>query len=226
MTLQGLIAAFRRQANDKAQPYFWSDEEVTDYLNAAQVEAAIRGRLILEVADVDMCRIPVLPDVDVYTLNPLVYELDHIAFIAAGSTARTPLSLVSTLVLDELCNGESWRERKGEPKYAVQADKWVRLVPTPEVAGTIVIEAYRLPKTMVLADQVTEMPEISPAHHEHLIDWALHKAFSVPDTEAFDPKRADESERDFTDYFGIRPDSDLRRITRQDVQHRVEAFWV
>ena len=40
MTLGELIAAFRVQANDKVEPYFWSDEEVTSYLNHAQKEAA------------------------------------------------------------------------------------------------------------------------------------------------------------------------------------------
>lgn len=57
-------------------------------------------------------------------------------------------------------------------------------------------------------------------HHPHLVEWALHKAFSVPDAEFFDPNRAQIAEAKFIDYFGERPDSDLRRITREDVpQH-------
>ena len=83
----------------------------------------------------------------------------------------------------------------------------------------------RLPEGAVV-DADTAAPEISELHHEHLVNWALHKAFSIPDAEGFDPQRAQDAERDFTEYFGIRPDSDLRRITREDVPHTVEAFWV
>ena len=62
------------------------------------------------------------------------------------------------------------------------------------------------------------------AHHEHLIDWALHRAFSVPDAEAFDPQRAALAEQAFTEYFGPLPDSDLRRITRHDVVHHNTVY--
>ena len=53
---------------------------------------------------------------------------------------------------------------------------------------------------------------------------ALHKAFSVPDSELFDPNRAALSERAFASYFGRLPDSDMRRITREDVAHHNEAI--
>ncbi|RPP87255.1 hypothetical protein IPC1125_34030, partial [Pseudomonas aeruginosa] len=59
----------------------------------------------------------------------------------------------------------------------------------------------------------------------HLVQWALHRGFSIPDMESFDPNRAALAEAAFTAYFGERPDSDLRRITREDVPHHVEAFW-
>ena len=62
------------------------------------------------------------------------------------------------------------------------------------------------------------------AHHEHLIDWALHRAFSVPDAETFDQHRADLAERAFTEYFGLLPDSDMRRITRHDVVHHNTVY--
>ena len=67
-------------------------------------------------------------------------------------------------------------------------------------------------------------PEIHQAHHEHLIQWALHRAFSVPDSELFDPDRARLAEEEFTAYFGPLPDSDMRRKTREDVQHYVRGY--
>ena len=225
MTLQQLIDAFRVQANDKVEPYFWSDQEVADYLNSAQKEAAIRARLIYEVADVDVCSIDVFKDQSIYNLNPLLYELSHISFKSDSDKQGSRISIMSPEDMSGLC-GDDWRERTGEPRFAVQADKWLRLAPTPDSDGLLLIEGYRVPKPMDLVDADTAAPEISELHHEHLVNWALHKAFSIPDAEGFDPQRAQDAERDFTEYFGIRPDSDLRRITREDVPHTVEAFWV
>ena len=90
-----------------------------------------------------------------------------------------------------------------------------------EVGDTLQMEVYRLPM-LSLADSDT--PEIHEAHHEHLVQWALHRAFSIPDTEAFDPARAASAEATFTRYFGLLPDSDLRRRTREDVPHHNEAI--
>lgn len=76
------------------------------------------------------------------------------------------------------------------------------------------MEVYRLPIKLLVND--SDKPEIHEAHHAYLVHWALHRAFSKPDSDGFDPQRADTSERAFTDYFGPRPDSDLRRSTRHD----------
>lgn len=225
MTLQQLITAFRAQANDKVEPYFWSDEEVTSYLNSAQKEASIRGRLILEVVDPDVCVIDVSEGQSIYSLHETLYELVHVIYKANGETSGSRISIRSTEDMDAAFPSD-WRDKAGLPKYAVQADKWIRLVPTPDSDGLLLIEGYRVPKLMNLVDADTVAPEISELHHEHLINWALHKAFSIPDAEGFDPQRAQDAERDFTEYFGIRPDSDLRRITREDVPHHVKGFWV
>jgi hypothetical protein len=69
------------------------------------------------------------------------------------------------------------------------------------------------------ADNTLGKPEIHQAHHEHLLQWALHKAFGIPDSDGFDPGRSALAERAFTAYFGPMPDSDLRRETRSDVPH-------
>ena len=84
------------------------------------------------------------------------------------------------------------------------------------------LEGYRVPLSAMQND--TDKPEINQIHHVHLIQWALHKAFSVPDSEFFDPNRSALAEQQFTDYFGPRPDSDLRRITREDIPHNVIPF--
>ena len=107
-------------------------------------------------------------------------------------------------------------------RYAIQTDTGLRMVGVVEDGDVLELEGYRLPLKKLENDG--DKPEIHEAHHEHLIQWALHKAFSVPDSELFDPDRSALSERAFTDYFGLLPDSGMRRETRQDVQHYVRGY--
>ncbi len=220
MTLADLIARYRIAANDKVEPYFVTDDELRDFLNDAEREAAIRGRLIHESADTDVCEIAVVEGTAVYPLHVKLYEITHCAFRQDGFTSRCAVRLTSTGWLDR--NVCDWRDRNSAPEFGIQSDKDIRLAPTPSVAGTLLLEGYRLPMEDMEEDD--DQPEIHEAHHIQLIQWALYRAFSIPDTEFFDASRADAAEQEFTRYFGIRPDADLRRITREDVPHRVEAF--
>lgn len=224
MNLSSLIAIYRTDASDKAEPYFASDEEVTGWLNEAEAEAALRGRLIHESSNPDVCQVPVIAGTASYSLHAALYELTHVAFRAAGDTRRQPVVLVSTEYLDGTVS--DWRDAEGTPEYAIQSDSGIRLVPKPTEAGALLIEGYRLPiAPMLLADKDAATPEINGAHHRHLVQWALHRGFSIPDSEVFDPARAATAEAEFTRYFGLRPDADMRRTTREDVPHTVEPCW-
>lgn len=225
MTLAQLISAYRTDANDKAVPYFASDDEVTGWLNEAQDEAAIRGRLLHEGANPDVCRSDVTPGTAVYPLHPSLYELTYAAFVSDDDGTTTRLRIVSTEMLDAIFT--DWRTMTGDPLYAVQGDTSLRLVPAPDTTGELVLEGYRTAVSpMTLTAKESDAPEINALHHRHLVDWALFRGFSIPDSEAFDPNRAAIAESAFSRYFGLRPDADLRRITREDVPQVVEAFWI
>jgi len=222
MTLEQLIAQFRIDAQDRAEPYFWPDVVVTDWLNEAQAEAAIRARLIHESANTDVCQIAVVAGMSVYPLHAALYELTYQAFIGEDGK-RYPLRQVSIEWLDD--NVPRWRngEGPGIPRWLVQTDNSLRVAPTPKLAGSIVLEGYRLPLAELSAS--TDVPEINAAHHRHLVDWALHRAFSIPDSESFDAQRAGQAEAAFSVYFGLAPDADLRRSTRADNPQVCEACW-
>lgn len=220
MNLQALISRFRTDANDKAAPYFWSDEEVTAWLNDAVNEAAIRGRLIHESSDPSICLIVVTPGQSTYQLHPSIYELDYLSIELDGEFK--PLCLISQEDLSNIL--PDWRTAQGDPEYAIQSDTGLRLAPKPIRAATIYLEGYRKPKADMAL--ITDTPEINESHHVHLVHWALHRAFSIPDSESFDPNRSGMSEMEFTRYFGHRPDSDMRRMTREDYQHHIKPFWV
>lgn len=213
MTLQDLIQRFRIEADDRETGYLWGDEALTDWFNEAQDEAALRARLLLDDYTVALTRIAVAAGVDSYPLHPKLYEIAHIALHPATGERSRALVLTSREKLDRIA--PDWRNLPTDmPRWAIQTDTRIRLVPVPAQDAELVLEAYRLPLTPMAKDQ--DVPEIHEAHHIHLLQWVLHRAFSVPNAELVDPKRAANALAAFEEYFGLRPDADLRRTTRQD----------
>jgi hypothetical protein len=222
MDLKELRRRFRVESNDLVQPYFTSDEDVDAWLNDAVHEACIRGRLLHESEDATICRVGITAGQAQYPLDPRIYELTHLRFDSGNGQCEREIKLSSEEILSHRYRS-NWRTMIGDPEYASQSDTGLRLVPRPEQDGTLIIEGYRLPLVDMLED--TDQPEINHAHHAHLVQWVLHKAFSIPDTEFMDPNRAAIAEAKFIDYFGDRPDSNLRRDVREDFEHHVSPFW-
>lgn len=224
MVLAELIRRFRVAAFDMEQPYLFADTDITDWLNDAVKEAAIRGRLIHESTNPAICTINTVAGVSVYPLHEALYEIDALHWISSASPERhEALYLISSEDMGAIWS--DWRTRThSTPEYAIQGDTSLRIVPAPLDAGTLHVEGYRTPIALMQDDN--DRPEINIIHHEYLVLWALHKGFSVPDAETFDLNRAALAEQGFTDYFGVRPDSDLRRTTRTDTPHTVKPYWV
>ena len=220
MNLEQLIASFRVDADDLIQPPLFQDEWIAGWLTEAQAEAAIRGRLILDDANPAVCQIAVTAGTAAYELHRSVYEIAHARFLPAGAVTSTPIALVTREWLDDKRPG--WRDRVGAPTFAIQSDHAIRLVCTPDTDGVLHLEAYRTP-LKALANDI-DKPELAEAHHRHLVHWALYRAFSRPDSETIDPERAGRALAEFTAYFGLAPDSDLRRSTRHDL-HQTNALW-
>lgn len=219
MNLLELTRRFRVMARDTVEPFLFSDEDVIAWLNDAQQQAVIRARLLLEDANPDVCEIVTTPGQHTYPLHSALYELASIRFKPDGDTRTKPIQLVSCEWLDQ--NYHQWRDDAERPtRYAIQTENNLRLVPPPQVPGTLLIEGYRLPLEPLAID--TDEPEIHKANHEKLIYWALHRAFSVVDSETIDKDRASMAEYEFSRHFGLAVDADMRRATRGDVvQHNM-----
>lgn len=215
MNLEDLLRRFRTLADDKLQPFFWQDEDIIDWLNDAQEQAAVRGRLLREDSDPRICSIALDPAQRTYRLHEAVVEIINVQLLPGTGDRPLPLHLVSREWLD--AEIPDWRQEPNRPRYAIQDDVSLRLVGVPSVGDSLALECYRLPLKS-LANE-TDKPEIHRAHHEHLLDWVLNRAYSVPDTEKFDARRQIDAELAFTKYFGPLPDSDMRRTTRTDVVH-------
>lgn len=218
MTLEDLIRRFRTLAVDNVQPYLFADEDVTDWLNDGQRQACIRGRLLREDDNQAVCEIALTPGQRTYPLHKAVYEIINARIVPVSGRSR-PVFLASREWLDE--NMPGWRDDHGPAEFAIQDDTSIRVSGAITAGDKLAIECYRTPLKLLAND--TDKPEIHEAHHEHLIQWALHKGFSVPDSETFDQQRAERAEDMFARYFGPLPDSDLRRATRVDVVHHNAA---
>ncbi len=222
MNLEQLTAQFRVDADDLVtNPPLWEDEWLADWFTEAQNEAAVRARLILDDYTQAVTQIAVTAGESSYTLHPKVYEIARLDFTPAAGHATKPV-LISREKLDR--ERPDWRTMpQGDPCYAIQTDTRLRLVPVPSQNGTLTIEAYRLPLKALKNDN--DRPEIHEAHHIHLVQWVLYRAFSRPDADAHDPGRAAVALGNFEAYFGIRPDADLRRATRHDEPQVNTPFW-
>lgn len=223
MNLEQLTAQFRIDADDVVpNPYLWADEWIATWLTEAQAEAAIRKRLLYEASNPAVCQIAVAANAATHDLHKSLFELVHLRFQATGATTSSVVTIKSREELDRIRPG--WRDETGTPRHAIQDDTRITLVPRPELAGTLHVEGYRVPLKALEND--TDKPELNEAHHRHLVHWALHRAFSKPDSETIDPTRAATAEAAFTRYFGPSPDADLRRSTRHDEVQTNKAFWV
>lgn len=212
LTLQQMLAQFRRDAQDTKEPHLWEDEQAIFWLNEAESEAAVRKRLLHESSNPLMCEIQLVPGQATYPLHPAMYELTWLAREEDGAQLDQP-SIKSLEWLDR--KHPDWRTRCDHIlPFVVQNETSLRLATPPRAPGVLRLEGYRLPAKPMKCDRDT--PEIHAAHHAKLVLWALFRAFSQPDADGFDPQRAAKAEAEFTAYFGQRPDADLRRDTRED----------
>lgn len=217
MTLLELIAGFRILARDQVAPYLWEDTTLVTFFNQAQSQACIRGRLICDDTTEDVCKIALTAGTQVYTLNAAVFEIVSARLVPASGARSHRLDLVTREWLD--AEVRHWRDDAGPARWLVQDDTSIRVVGDVQTDDAIWIDCYRLPIESMTLDDDDSAPEIHAMHHEHLIQWALHRAFSIPDADGFDPNRSALAERAFTAYFGPLPDSDARRSTHADTPH-------
>lgn len=220
MELQELRAAFRTETGDKREPYLFDDDDLDLWFNEATKEAALRARLIYEATNTDICQIAVTAGTTTYSVHTSLYEIVRARFQATGSDDWTYLDIRSREELDRI--RPLWRETEEKVRDLIQDEKTLTFGCIPSESGTLKLEGYRLPTSTLEDDD--SVPEIHSRHHRNLVDWVLFRAYSNPDAETNDPKRAEEAERRFIKYFGLRPDAQARSLTRHDVHHR-NQLW-
>ena len=212
MDCEALVALVRRTIDDTVEPYLVSDDAITDYLNEAVQEACVRGRLLHRIGQ----SVTLEDGEDTFKLPNGIYEIENIVCHGKRLT-----------LLSRKTDGDVFHHHITTlPSHALQLDNEVRVHPTPDRMVQLYVDGYAVPVDDEIMSDDEDEPVINSIHHRKLVHWVVHKLFEIPDTEIFDPSKSQRALAEFMDYFGGSPDSDLRRITREDRPQTVQPFWV
>ena len=213
MDSTSLHGVFRSEMKDDVRPYFWTDDDIFRYMNAAYREFV---RLIGGISDFtsEACEVEITTGEAVSDLHPSLLRImsasrrsDNHDIMIINSTDLGKLKVrdygtVSTLRLDNT---------SGPVRYGVigmQKGKirWINIPIEDDVAEMII---YRLPlKTIDDFDQALD--EIDEDHHMHLFDGMKQYAYLKTDAEVYDPKASDKAKFDFEAY-ALRVKGELER---------------
>ena len=194
-TLQDLIKISRRKLDDSQAPYRWPDDVVTDWLNEAQLEACRRAHLIVSSTRYSVA---LNTSNQTYSLTAGIIQIRR----AKLSLVSTPLQKVSYRDLDELFPG--WQGRTGTPRfYATDLDTGSIVVyPQPSASDTLNLVCVCEPAAKMV--NYTDAAALSDRHCYSLPDWVAYRAFSEPDPDSEDPRRAERHLAAFEGEFGKR----------------------
>lgn len=224
MELQDLIAEWRRQVDDLAQPYLWDDEEGLRYAVDAQDKYV---RLTGGIPDATTTAIT---DVSVDEDTPFTAHSPYILRIRSAKllTARRSIDLLNEADLRTLVVHDYGftipqyldDEDKGEVTAAVLgvSKNKIRWYKVPAADDTCRMNVYRLPYPRI-ADQDDAL-EIDEQHHRHLILWMKHLAYSKQDAETYDKAAAEENKVAFEQYCeGAKSEEERQRYKPRTVQY-------
>lgn len=196
MQLSDLITLFRNEVDDTVVPYLWSDAEVIEFANDAQLEAARRARLLLDSSTVAVCQIAVVANTALYALDPRVIFVRRARLVGSHPLARKNVQ--------DMDNEQAgWEDATAATPLAFVTDfetGKLKLYPPPNASSTLALTVVRTP----LADMTNEddTPEIHARFHRSLRFWMMYRAYSKKDADANDPKKAIESMTLFEQEFG------------------------
>lgn len=198
MTLSEMIQQARVLSDDLVEPHLVSRTKYVVWANQAEREACRRSRALLDSTTTAICQIALVNGTPTYALDARILFVRRVKL----TDVSVPLGRVSRKTLDEGRPG--WEDETGQPTHYVpdMGTGLLRPYPTPDASYTANLVVVRLP----LADMEDgdDEPELPARSHDGLVDWMLHRAYSMPDSEIYSPKKSAEHEARFIAEFGKR----------------------
>lgn len=195
-----IITQFRGEILDAVAPYLISNELAIIYANEAQVEACRRARLLVDSSTDSVCEATVTSGNRLVPISPKVISIRRLRL--SGETR--PLARCRMQDMDEQVPGWDASVTPGTPTVAVldYESSSICLHPIPSANGTVLMTVTRDPLAEMTADG--SEPEIAERYHAKLSAWMRYRAFSIPDSDLYDPAKAAESLAEFESEFGKR----------------------
>lgn len=223
MKTKELLALFRREANDLASPPLWSDEEVYEYMTAAQ-EMFCRMTHGIRDSSSELTKVAVVADDPLVVFDPKILRIRSARLESDGRelTLINPEDLSSGYLSDDygLAASRIDLTLSGIPKMLLvgDAEDTARLVHIPIDDDTLLLIVERLPLEDLLSP--TKELEIPPQHHRYLVQWMLHLAYMKQDAEAYNRGRSEEFAARFAQYCELAKRESERRIHK----HRTISY--
>ncbi|CAN7474559.1 hypothetical protein LJR074_003191 [Acidovorax sp. LjRoot74] len=184
MTLAEMIALYRAQSMDIAEPPFCEDELLIIYANEGQDEACRRGQLLRDAASA-LCLVGYSAGDESVAIDPRIVQ------VARAQADGHPVGVVGADEMDASVPGwDAGSSAANRPSTLVAglSSGRLHLWPVPTQAGRIKLQVFRLPLKK-LADN-TDKPEIRPELHPALVDWMLYRAYSREDSDLHNDSKA------------------------------------
>jgi len=204
---------------DSAAVPFWTDAELTYWLNEAQDEACIRKRLIRDRTTAAICAINVLANTPTYPLDARILAIERAEFVLAGTVNAPPYLLRQTSHVQMDRANQNWRWRLTFPTHFIHNDTTFEVCGKPNGNYTVTLDVLRLP--LVAMSLTADVPEISAIHHRHLVKWAKYRAYEKQDSDVQDEAKSAKFLAQFEEIFGQEVSADTYRNQYANTPHTV-----
>lgn len=187
MTLAQILKLTSNRLDDTKEPYHWSDEELTAYLNQRLNELLIDIPLIADTTNPFVVKINIVAGTSVYAID------ERITTIQSAKLASWEIPL-DIRPMDNVRSMLSiWESMTGTPLILVtdyQAGS-ILLIPKPTESDTLYLQTTRMGlQELDYEHQGSEISEISSRLHALLIPGITSLAYRKADAETEDLKRA------------------------------------
>jgi hypothetical protein len=195
-----VLRRLRNELQDIVEPYFWSDEELIDYIDEAQVRFCSDGVPILDSRTEEICRIEYKAGADVVPYHESIRRiLSVVRQDSSGGlhsvrllTQENSLQLFPIRPSDYGVNIDSTRQlNRANDSFDVFTDydnDYLRLSSPAETPGVLLMQVERLPKDIL--KECDDILEIRRENIPAILFWASYRAWTKQDSETMDEKAA------------------------------------
>lgn len=201
MSPEELLEQFRSDVQDTVKPYLWSDDEAYRYMQAAYRRFVRETGGVADFNTAEVCEVEFSAADQFIDLHPSILKIARASLKSDGSKVE-----IKNITDMDTARGEADYggiapidlDATGYVRYLVIGEKRNvgRLVYVPTVADTLRLNVYRMP----LGEAKDGFEDVEEDHHTYLSLWMQYLAYSKPDPDTYDSRRAEIQKKEFLIY--------------------------